>query len=1169
MAQLLYNSAFEIEKYPTNINDFFDYFIQIEKPENAILVLPTNKYVRWAKEQFIRKYFANKKLPTPELKFYNLQDFAYLCLNSLTEKSKYTLLSDAAILAIMEEAANTTDLQYFKTKKENISLTILQKLKNIILGLKEDGILPKNMQQELETMQNIVSAELRFSDLTKIYREYENLLGNNLLDVPAIFNKVVFEIENILNAKNNFTNENENETNSEFPLDTVIDNTVIDKNSIIMFNGFSEFKLPEAQFVAQFSKSKIPTIVNIDYSQIEGPNIESLPQNVRRLVIANLNQKSIGLKDFENNKNNLKPSEHIKKWLFNEEQSLFNKKILEQIKIFEMPDRIEEVKHLAHLVRYLNKEKQIPFSEMCICSRQPKLYADLFREFFSESGLVVNISDRFSLVSATPIVLIFALLEIVANNWQRSDIERIIFSPIILEIIPNISVLVTVAKKYRIIGGNKNYNSKNQNYNIEKWKNTLIKHKNFAINIKSKSLTDSEFDNDLENIEKNIEQLEQAISVIEQLEKILNFKNQNYYFSEFSKIIKNEIIAKLKIAENIFSQYEQLISNENKFTLNQFQILEEIEKNGKALSKFVALLDELEKIEIERKGNIKYKFSELIEKLKTALSAERYQLNEKNSLGINITSIEQTRGIPYTVMILCGAVDTEFPLTFKMDTFLGKELKHSEQLHNDNERILFYQFLTNNIDLLDNGKMQIFITYPTSSGNKKIVRSPFIDDLCQITNNNTINENIIKLAKIKEEQHKYSKNFLAENELEWLNYLTQTTDIYNFLIDKPEQLKHKNNYEYEKNYERILANYNENKAFQKEAKFGIKQEKLTTVAKKFQEKLNEKIYSISQLENYAKCPFHFFVQNILKLQTTKYSDDELSALDFGNYLHKILEQFYKQNLEISSDFIANRKTFDIKINNENQKNEYWEQLQRIANNLIGELDFPFFRYEKEKIIGKNGILKIWFDNEINKIEDGWQFASILFEYKFGSKSENLNNSNLNNNYIILHSKNGDEIKIRGKIDRIEILKDNNDNKDNNKDYDYKNDENDSNIYFIISDYKLSENSIKNKKFKDISEGKSLQIPIYLLAIKELFNAENFIPFGGLYYILTDGKVAKVKLDNWIINKVNQQNFEDILENSCDYAIKYKNDISSLIFNSTKNKDCNFCDFSSLCRVDAK
>jgi hypothetical protein len=210
MAQLLYNSVFEVEKYPININDFFDYFIQIEKPENAILVLPTNKYVRWAKEQFIRKYFIKKKLPTSELKFYNLQDFAYLCLNSLTKNTKYTLLSDAAILAIMEEAANTSDLQYFKPANGNISLTILQKLKSIILGLKEDGILPENMQQELETMQKIVSAELGFSDLTKIYKEYENLLGNNLLDVPAIFNKIIFEINNVVFENNKVVLENEN-----------------------------------------------------------------------------------------------------------------------------------------------------------------------------------------------------------------------------------------------------------------------------------------------------------------------------------------------------------------------------------------------------------------------------------------------------------------------------------------------------------------------------------------------------------------------------------------------------------------------------------------------------------------------------------------------------------------------------------------------------------------------------------------------------------------------------------------------------------------------------------------------------------------------------------------------------------------------------------------------
>jgi len=1128
MAQLSYNSAFNSEKNPTNINEFFNYFVQNEKPENAVLILPTTKYVNWAKEKFIRKYFNEKKMPTPELKFYNLKNFAKLCLEKLTVKESYEVLSDAGIFTFMETAANNPDLnlQYFKAKNQKISLTILQKIKDIILGLKEDGITPESMLQDLAVQQNIASAELRFSDLTKIYSEYEKLLNEKIggkiyLDEPAIFQRI-FDLLNFSNEKNS------NQKNSNFPFDAMFGD-----NTVIMFHGFSEFKLPEAQFVAQFAKSKIPTVVHIDYSQIEGPNIDSLPQNVRRLAVADLNQKSANLKNFSHSKNNLKPSQFIKKWLFNETKSLYSKEILEQIKIFEMPDRVEEVKHLANLVRFLNEEKNIPFSEMCICSRNPKLYADLFREFFSESGLVINISDRFSLSNSSPIILIFSLLEIVAKNWQRNDIEKIISSQIIREIIPEISTLITVAKKYRIVGGSKNYNT-------EKWKTLLTKHKMFfEKTLKTLENTDSSDDN--KNIKNSINEIETSLKIFEKLEKLLDFKNKNYTFSEFSKIIKEQIISKIKIAENIFSQYEKLyFSNDflnekyskkisKNLSLEKFQILEEIEKNGKSLSKFIEVLDELEKIENDKNENFEYSFSELIDKLKTAISGERYNLNEKKSLGINITSIEQSRGIPYSVIILCGAIDSEFPLNFKTDTFLGKELKHSEELHNDNERILFYQFLTNNIEFLDEQKMQIFISYPAKLEKKSTVRSRFIDDLFQITSKDSVAENIFKIGEIKE---KNDEVFIGKNELQWLNYLTQKTDFYNFLIDNCDSLVDEN----KNKFLNILKNFREKNDFQKEIKSGIKQDKLTISTQKFQSKLNSKIYSISQLENFANCPFSFFVQNILNLKAEeKFADDELSALDFGNYLHKILESFYEQNLNISDDFISEFRSFDLKNIDENQKNKYLEQLKNIGNNLIGELDFSFFRFEKEKIIGKNGILENWFFNEIKKLKN-WGFSSILFEYKFGYEKES---------FVILSDENADEIRFRGKIDRIEIC------------------EKEGEIQFIISDYKRSKISIK----KEILAGKSLQIPIYLLAIKQLFSAKNFIPFGGLHYVLTDGKNQKILLTNSIIDKEKFDNFDEILENSLKKSLEYKNKINSLFFEPDKSSNCRYCDYSSFCRVE--
>jgi hypothetical protein len=76
---------------------------------------------------------------------------------------------------------------------------------------------------------------------------------------------------------------------------------------MILFSGFSEFKLPEARFIALFSEAKTPTLINIDYSPVFGPQIHALPENVRRLVKEGHNQQI----KMEISKSNL-VSEHIR-----------------------------------------------------------------------------------------------------------------------------------------------------------------------------------------------------------------------------------------------------------------------------------------------------------------------------------------------------------------------------------------------------------------------------------------------------------------------------------------------------------------------------------------------------------------------------------------------------------------------------------------------------------------------------------------------------------------------------------------------------------------------------------------------------------------------------------------------------------------------------------------
>jgi ATP-dependent helicase/DNAse subunit B len=54
----------------------------------------------------------------------------------------------------------------------------------------------------------------------------------------------------------------------------------------------------------------------------------------------------------------------------------------------------------------------------------------------------------------------------------------------------------------------------------------------------------------------------------------------------------------------------------------------------------------------------------------------------------------------------------------------------------------------------------------------------------------------------------------------------------------------------------------------------------------------ERIWSASQLELYAQCPFVYFVQRVLWLDELAEAEEETTALTFGGVAHDLLEQFY-------------------------------------------------------------------------------------------------------------------------------------------------------------------------------------------------------------------------------------------------------------------------------------
>ena len=1169
MAQLLFNKPADPGKIHYDpIGLIYDY-ASVEKIGKFILILPTGKLVRHYKQILIRHYFEMNNSPCDEPQIFNLSEFIRNCHDQIFNSSDYRLVSDAYRLALFEDAVRKSELEFFR--KDGMSPSVLERISQIIYGLKEDGILPENLAEDLR---KISAAEevydpKKLSDIHKIYSNYEELLNGGLTDAPGM----LFRLNSFI-AERIYTS----------PLDPAI-TEVSENNPLnrifkgieeIMFFGFTEFKHPEIEFLEKFAHAEVPCSLSIDYSRPNGPLFGNLQDTVYKLQTSGFTLKNLDDEDrFEEIKDaeteiNAPRTTYLRRCLFNTVKNIPNPEFSGICSIVAAETRIEEVKSIAKLVKHLIINEDIPPQEICITMRSPDSYSELFREVFPIFKIPVNISDRFQLSKSAVITAIFSVLDIYTSGYTRERLQRALQSPY-LRFRAEDGSRIDVNRLYLNLVQNRidsNFPS-----NAEFWIHQIeltIKREKSRLEYAENDPENE--DNDTYAIKKNINELEYAKESFAAIAKLIPAGKKPVNPAEFLSIIEKNIIKNLDIEGSIPELYENLKKEENLQSSEKLRFEDEIEKDARALSAFRDILNEMVIILKERHGSEKYNPKDLSEKLKTVVSGTKYQIIEKQNFGVNITSIEQTRGIPYRVIILCGALDGEFPISYVPERFLGKELKYSEQRHNQGERMQFYQFLTNGPEMLDSGNKKIYIFYPQSKEDEQLIRSPFIDDLLKIT---TLEEDgkVFDLS---------SGNADGVNIPDWVKTIANAGEFHNYYAKKrlasesaetpslPDDIKLGIKY--------IDYFLNNRKAPQLEGILDIEslEPELINKLKRF----SERRVSVSDLDTYASCPYKFFGSRVLRISEEEIPEKELSPQEMGSLLHLILYRFYRRVQEeqiekgLSESHGKNENGLPplapVKLET-SRIDEYRSLLHQIAAEEIDirRFDQPFFELNENEIMGtesKRGLLDIWLDNEFDRLKKGWVFYPSLFEFSFGRY---YRDNKRNSEPVELH----ENIKLSGIADRIEY---------------YDGEEED---HFFIIDYKSSFNNVKTDK--NIKEGKGFQMPLYILAVKKILNEKygaDAEPAGSMYislrpkydseknkfdnelFTVTSKESPAFDYDNYPKKGRNAPKTQDeaygMLYDSLDYAVEIVKNIAEGKFPAEPDKGaCDYCGYKAICRIN--
>ncbi|MEG8946334.1 PD-(D/E)XK nuclease family protein [Rosettibacter firmus] len=542
------------------------------------------------------------------------------------------------------------------------------------------------------------------------------------------------------------------------------------------------------------------------------------------------------------------------------------------------------------------------------------------------------------------------------------------------------------------------------------------------------------------------------------------------------------------------------------------------EENIRGFNKFIETINEIFDLLEEEKGkDEKYSLHFFMDQIRTACSWARFNIKEKSSYGVLITNLEEIRGLNFDYLFIGGLCDGDIPTRYNPEIFSTGKFRKQAFIHQTEERNLFYQ-------ALNCWNKKLFLSYPLTDNGRETVASAFLKEFDKIFITSEIKENELftKIYSLEELQVYAGKNLWA------LNLLQK-----NFNVDKDHLQK---SIDVEKQREEnILSESIYNGFLLTDVDYKINIEEILN-------SFTQKQYSISQLETYALCPFKFFIERVLGIKIIEEPKEEIEAIELGRILHSILFEFYTKIKKVKID-LRNCSNAEL----ENAK----ELILNIANKKIEQSLFksPLTFYEKELLTGIDGNLDDSILGKFIEYESSLhdEYEPRFFEVQFGA----MNVEEADNELSTLEPIKIDQLKLRGKIDRIELS--NNDNS------------------FNIVDYKLSGDKPKTRELK---HGISLQLPVYLYAASELLKDKygyNFTPNEMIIYSLkySEEEFGKQKIS--LGRSKEFQSMQELIDNTILHIKNYVTSISKGRFNLSPHDDrekiiCRYCQFKPICRI---
>ena len=326
-------------------------------------------------------------------------------------------------------------------------------------------------------------------------------------------------------------------------------------------------------------------------------------------------------------------------------------------------------------------------------------------------------------------------------------------------------------------------------------------------------------------------------------------------------------------------------------------------------------------------------------------------------------------------------------------------------------------------------------------------------------------------------------------------------------------------------------------------------------------------WSPTLLETYARCPYRFYLEHILRIKPLPLLGSDLSPDAKGRLIHSVVRRF-KRRVHEQDGFPLMQEKFQDAV----------ASILEIAGEELDAVSYetPVWLAKRRQLIGGErygaGVFEKYVAAEIARLapdeegEQPMQFVPQHFEFSFGAVAEGgddpasvpdpvnlalIARRRLNEKEDLLWTLDDipDGLLLCGKIDRIDITKEGN---------------------FGVVDYKTG---IKIPSTTEITSGKALQLPLYLMAFAEVTGNN---PVYGSYCHLHRSVTHAISLYNPEYRSGlprgkmprSESRWEDIMDNALYQACRHVMHIHQGFFPIHVDRGCSpdwFCPYKTICR----